>query len=524
MNNFQKAFSILSHLQDAGVRHIVLSPGSRNAPIMIALKHFPNLKIHLQPDERSAAYIAMGISLMTQQHAVCCCTSGTAVANYFPAIIESYYLQAKLVCLTADRPARAVDNRMGQTIRQNGIFGTYAETYNIEENEWVDAEKMAHLLEHNQPAHINIAFEEPLYLDDDLPINISKLSVKDSDDRLTEFEQASFILSQCSNPLLLIGQMESNAELSEEIKQWVDLGIEVAGEPLCNIPGVNSHLDLFLQKSQPYWDCVISIGRDWVSKRVKQAFDCPIVHIEKGDHAPQQFGKISLHLRCSPVVGLHKLRPTLGKIRAGNTLSNWNTRTQSLLNAQKKDWSDFTAIQHFINSIPANSVVHLGNSSAVRYAMLFPRMDVEWFSNRGTAGIDGSLSTAIGQALSTTKQVYCLLGDISLFYDSNALWVKPENLSVLVINNAKGHIFELIAGPEQQAHIAQWQQSPHNLNLTALSQAFGWSHFVANTAEEIDSALTQRVKGPKVIEIVTRDCRNAEIFKEVIREIAENQE
>jgi 2-succinyl-5-enolpyruvyl-6-hydroxy-3-cyclohexene-1-carboxylate synthase len=522
MNNFQRAFSILSYLQDAGVRHMVLSPGSRNAPIMIALKHFPNIKVHLQPDERSAAYIAMGISLMTQQYAVCCCTSGTAVANYYPAIIESYYLQAKLICLTADRPAKAVDNRMGQTIRQNGIFGTYAETYNIEENQLVDAEKIAQVLGRNQPAHINIAFEEPLYLDDAAPINIPKLPARDSDDCLAQFEQASFILSQCTRPLVLIGQIETNAELSKEIEQWIALGVEVAGEPLCNIPGVISHLDLFLQKNQPYWDCVISIGRDWVSKRIKQAFDCPIIHIEKGLHAPQQFGKISAHLRCSAVIGLQQLRTKIGTLHSENTLGTWNAQIQNLLNAQKKDWSDFTAIQHLINAIPANSVVHLGNSSAVRYAMLFPRMDVEWFSNRGTAGIDGSLSTAIGQALSTNKQVYCLLGDISLFYDSNALWVKPENLCVLVINNAIGHIFELIAGPEQQPHIAEWQQSPHSLNLAALSQAFGWRHFEANNPEEITAALTQSVKGPKVIEIITRDCRNAEIFKEVIRELTKH--
>jgi 2-succinyl-5-enolpyruvyl-6-hydroxy-3-cyclohexene-1-carboxylate synthase len=516
MTNFQRAYAVLKVLSKAGMRHLVLSPGSRNAPLMIALKHFPEIHVHLQPDERSAAYIAMGLSSISGAPAACCCTSGTAAANFLPAVIESHYMQIPLVCITADRPLESVDMRTGQTIRQRGLFGDYALQYFNECDEAVDTAALLYHLQKNTPLQINLAFAEPLYLEDALPdVKLDDLTFEKNVPPISD--EVIALLNRAKKPLLIIGQMEVNEQMQTELTNWISAGFDLIGEPLSNINGIVHHYDLWLKNHEVEHDLVISMGRDWVSKRIKGAFNVPIIHIEEIEICPEPFGKLTHHIKANPLDMLPLLREKIPVPREKSPLQEWNRETQEYLNTVRATWSDFSAIRSVVQSIPQGSILHCGNSSTVRYAMLFAREDLQWYANRGTAGIDGSVSTAIGQALGTDKEVVCLVGDLSFFYDSNALWQKPNNLSIVVINNGRGHIFQLIKGPETTPQIADWQQSAHDIDFSKLAAAFGWEYELVKNEEGIHALWPKKSTRARIIEVYTAEADNAAIFQKLLK-------
>ncbi|MCC5918233.1 MAG: 2-succinyl-5-enolpyruvyl-6-hydroxy-3-cyclohexene-1-carboxylic-acid synthase [Cryomorphaceae bacterium] len=508
MSSVQRAYRILQILQQRGVSHLVMSPGSRNAPFMIALKKIPEISVHLQPDERSAGYTAMGIALASGKPVVACCTSGTAAANYLPSVVESYYQKVPLICLTADRPKEAVGQRNGQTIEQRNLYGIYIR-YKIDleiEND-VDfiTDSLKAVLNQNLlgPVHLNVAFKEPLYGDD---INLEKPNVTFCPQPTNVVSReillsAKKLIRKSRRPLLLLGQMEPDGKVQAAVETWMRAGGQVAGEWLCNIQGsdIIRNIDVLLGCGEFNPDLLVSIGRDWVSKKIKGAFEgIPIIHIEEIDHAPEPFGSISIHVKSQPssvLIALVEEFEAIEKVGWKVMESNFEDERKH----ESSSWCDLTAIQTIMRFSPA--VMHLGNSSVIRYAQLATLSNKVIYANRGTAGIDGTLSTAIGQAIAHNSDFLCLLGDVSFFYDSNALWLagSVRQIKIVVINNGGGHIFSVISGPEQHPEIADWQQSPTNYEIGLVAKSFGFTHTVVVDELSLTQALS--LKGHVFIEV-----------------------
>ncbi len=516
MTTFERAFLVLNALCLRGVRHMLLSPGSRNAPFMLALSHFPEIAVTLQPDERSAAYTAMGVAQATNRPVVVCCTSGTAAANYLPAVVEAHYMRIPLVLLTADRPADAVDQRRGQTIRQPSLFGDYPKQSVCFTDDSLDDTLLQHIAfcANDGPIHINLPLREPLY--ETSAVERTAITAPASTKKTlaaVPSEAISFI-GQSKRILLLVGQMEPNAALQEELAHWKAAGVMVAAEATANISAdlAMQHVDRWCRDADFAPDLLVSVGRDWVSKAIKNRFECPIIHVEDTASAPNAFGEVRVHLHTGAVEGLSMLRRYVANQDTAYS-ERWyraDKERQEAIGSRSFPWSDFTAIRQCMQSIHDDEFLHLGNSSAVRYGLLSPRGNYPVFSNRGTAGIDGSLSASVGQAIGLKRRGWCVMGDVSFFYDHNALWIGHPQCTPVVINNGGGHIFQLIDGPNKQPHIAEWQQSPSSMSIEHISGAFGFVHHLVQDEAGLMSAM-QSVRDSSekcVIEIVT-DVRNS---------------
>jgi 2-succinyl-5-enolpyruvyl-6-hydroxy-3-cyclohexene-1-carboxylate synthase len=511
MTTFERAFTVLNALMQRGVKHMLLSPGSRNASLMLALSHFPEINVVLQPDERSAAYTAMGLAQATQTPVVVCCTSGTAAANYFPAVVEAHYMRTPLVLLTADRPSDAVDQRRGQTIRQPNLYGDYPLSTICFSDDTLDDKLLLQIATcpNDGPTHINLPLSEPLY--DTSEVQRKALSVPPPNDICVPSPppEATSLMGKSARILLLIGQMEPNESLLTELEQWQNKGVLMAAEATANVPSdmAIQHLDTWCRNPEFTPDLVVSVGRDWVSKVIKNRFTCPIIHIEDISNAPHAYGNVSVHFRIDPVMGLATLRPQIPPQQT-EFVRRWqqaDAARQEDLRTRTLPWSDFTAIRHCMQHITDDAFLHLGNSSAVRYGLLSPRGKYPIYSNRGTAGIDGSLSAAMGQTIGLNRHGWCILGDVSFFYDHNAMWLKHPRCTPVVINNGGGHIFQLIDGPNRQPHIAEWQQSPTTMSIEHIARAFGYVHHRVEDEAGLVAAMqaARESSEPSVIEVVT---------------------
>lgn len=520
MTSFYRACLLINALCDRGVRHMVLSPGSRNAPIMTALSHFPEIQVTLQPDERSAAYTAMGIAQATQLPVVVCCTSGTAAANHLPAVIEAHYMQVPLIVLTADRPSSAVDQRRGQTIRQPFLFGSYPLcSVNFSDDD-LDADLLhrIRISPDNGPTHINLPLREPLYESADYKREHVQINAADSI-ALAPPKTAIDVLRAAKHPLVLIGQMHPSAALAEELRHWREANVLMAAEATANVPRsfAMQHIDRWCRDDAFQPDLLIAIGRDWVSKVIKNRFDCPVIHIEDIPKAPEPFAAVTVHYRTDAVNGLQQLRPHLSSLD-DQFFADWfamDAQRQQMLYVQEYPWSDFVAIRCIMQEINDDECLHLGNSSAVRYGLLSPRGNYPVFSNRGTAGIDGSLSAAMGQAIGSRARTWCVLGDVSFFYDHNAMWLKHLHCIPVVINNGGGHIFQLIDGPHKQPHIAEWQQSPTTFSVVHMAKAFGYGYLKADSEASLKAAITsvRNASTPQLIEVFTDAELSVKVWK-----------
>jgi 2-succinyl-5-enolpyruvyl-6-hydroxy-3-cyclohexene-1-carboxylate synthase len=525
MNAYSSAHITIEALRQYGINTVVLSPGSRNAPLMVALEKNMHFQVYLQPDERAAAYTALGLAIASKKPVAVCCTSGTATANYLPAVVEAFYQNVPLVCLTADRPKLSVDNRTGQTIRQRDIFGDYIWRKALLETE-DDLSSLADKLQKalsgllSGPVHINLAMTEPLYETGSEPEYVFSTKKQAEQSAPPVPQQAIGMLRNAHKPLLLIGQLEPDVQMQEVVDQWIAAGGIAAGEMISNIshPELIRHLDMLIKDDRIHPDLLITIGRDWVSKRVKGRFSASVIHIENLHYLPQPFGEVGVHIKADPVTVLPELIPHIK--RRDRRLAEQDHIYREKFEKEAVPWSDFSAVRAFMRFLPEKAVLHLGNSSAIRYAMLFDAKGRAVYSNRGTAGIDGSLSSAVGQAICHTVPTFCLLGDVSLFYDSNAMWLGTSvpQCKIVVINNGGGHIFQLIDGPEQQPQIAGWQQSPSRFSIEQLCRSFGYSYLSAESPDEIREAMQQmnNTNIPQLLEVITDGEKSAEVFRNLM--------
>lgn len=532
------------------IKEVVISPGSRNAPLTIGFSQTTNVNTYSVVDERCAAFVALGMAQNTLNATGVVCTSGSALLNYYPAVAEAFYGNIPLVVISADRPKHMIDIGDGQTIRQEGVFKNHilfeANLTSIQTD--VDRAYNKQLLfeaiktanEKKGPVHINVPFEEPLYnVVNDLITypaiqSLETQILEEKPINIEHLEPVAEVWNQATKKIVLIGVHQPSELLQVQINHLLkDPSVLVLTETTSNINHKNTinSIDQFLagftEDDKAFYqpDVLFSLGGMVVSKRIKQylrVFQPKqhfVIHPTKGYDT---FGcltkcfKVSTELFFSQFFWLTK-----------HVESNFQSKGLKAKELNKKvhqqfmatvEYSDFKVFDLINKSLPLISVLQLSNSATIRYAQLFDIDDkISVFCNRGTSGIDGSTSTAIGYAIKSSKQVTLVTGDLSFLYDSNALWNNyiPINFRIIIVNNNGGGIFKILPGPKQTSALSYFE-TPHGHTAENLAKMYGFDYIKSTDIESTKNELLtfyQVSNQPKILEIFTPSMDNDKVLK-----------
>ncbi len=539
------------------ITDIVISPGSRNGAIVQTISNDSRFRCFAIVDERSAAYFALGRAQATKKPVALLCTSGTATLNYSPAIAEAYYQEVPLVILTTDRPPELINQLEAQCINQSNIYSNFVVAQcNLPVHEgkndlaWANRELnivLNTVTEQQRPVHINIPLNEPLYKleNEQLDLlgvrNIRKAQLK-SELSLEKLEILLNKLNQSEEIMILVGQMPPIEGLSQLIDVFADaLGAVIIAEPLANIHCENSieNFDSILASAnEDIWnnyrpDILITLGKQTVSKRMKELLRThpPFEHwhISATGNYADTYQRLSELLPCSEKLFFEQMLGAFYDVKMELRMqtkyrSLWQNHAITVDNKYQNftsnlPYSDLYAYKQIGEHMPHEAVIHLGNSTAVRYSILTKIKANEYYANRGTSGIDGSLSTAVGFALASNKLSVAILGDLSFFYDSNALWNSslPDNLRIIVVNNGGGAIFGLINGPKQTSAFEQHFKAAHKYKAEGIAESFKVEYAKAESKTELNEALLQlfRAKQTMLLEIFTNEEESAQVYSKL---------
>ena len=537
------AQSIIEIMYVKKIRHIVISPGSRNAPLTIGFVNNSNFKCYSVADERSAGFFALGIAQQLQEPVVLVCTSGSALLNYYPAFSEAFYSQIPLIVLSADRPLDKIDIGDGQTIRQQNVFINHS-LYNAnlsedasDSNDFLINEAINKAVFLKGPTHINAPFEEPLYQTTSIRSVNPKIYNQTTDETAIDYANLSnftSIWNAAKRKLLLIGVNQVGAlpqELLEKIA--ADGSIVVLTETTSNLhhPTFINTIDTLITpfSNQDFIDfrpnLLVTFGGMLVSKRIKTLLrNYPPEHHWHIDElrAYNTFGCLNHHFITNPTNFFTNFLPTTAP-----TSSNYYQKTaqinsdrikKSTAYLDKIRFSDLKVFSIILSKLNKNSQLQISNSSAIRYAQLIEiDSSIEVFSNRGTSGIDGSTSTAIGAAVASSKQTTFITGDVGFFYDNNALWNNyiPKNFKIILINNGGGGIFRILPGHDETPVFNTFFETSHQLTAAHLAQMHHFCYLKASSENELESAITALFKNneqPTLLEIFTPTVCNDSIL------------
>ena len=563
------AQQLVLSLKAKGINNIVISPGSRNAPLTLGFSKNSFFKCFSIVDERCAAFFALGMARQLREPVAVVCTSGSALLNYYPAIAEAFYSEIPLIVISADRPPYKIDVGDGQTIRQPYVFKDHIGyettlkldvTHSTEVIKEFDESLLSHSQEEieqynsteilnalhiayseNLPVHINIPFEEPLYGQTDKPsvnvlVPVEELIGTDTSSDY-DLEEYASIWSSSTRKMILIG-VNPPDDLSKDVldKLALDPTVLVFTETTSNIhdsrffPSIDSIIapieqspqkEKLFRELQP--DILITLGGLIVSKKIKAFLRKykPKHHWHVGkNRANNTFFCLSKHFNCEPDTFLQNLPFLAGKegYRQQWDIVKQNYQDKREVYLDKIGFSDFWAFNQIQKSIPNSYQVHLANSSTVRYSQLFPmNQTLEVFCNRGTSGIDGSTSTAVGASIYPPHPTILITGDLSFFYDSNGLWFEGirKDFRIILINNSGGGIFRILPGSEATKEFESYFETIHDLTAENLAKMYDFQYEKAVDKKELKEQLEHFYldsNNPKILEIFTPRLENDKIL------------
>jgi 2-succinyl-5-enolpyruvyl-6-hydroxy-3-cyclohexene-1-carboxylate synthase len=562
------AQSIVALCVAKNINHVVISPGSRNAPLTIGFTHHPEITAYSIVDERCAAFFALGMAQQLQQPVAVVCTSGSALVNYYPAVVEAFYSDIPLVVISADRPIERIDIGDGQTIRQKNVFENHilysANLYSevLEETESSNKnirKKQLESQKHNEreinlalnkaienkgPVHINVPFYEPLYEITETNLVNPLQILPDIRERIyteNELQPYADLWNQAKRKMIIVGVAQPNSVEQQFLDAFAkDPSVLVLTETTSNLhhPEFFTQIDTLIgpiekvsnpkeqfELLQP--DILLTFGGMIVSKKIKSFLR---------DYQPKQhwhvdtkkayntFFCLNKHFETSPNSFFKVFLPCLKPIDS-DYAAHWknirkNLETRHDLYVDEIPYSDFKVMQAIVPAVPKSNNVQLGNSSTVRYAQLFKWDNSQKiFCNRGTSGIDGSVSTAAGAAVTNRKPTLLICGDLSLFYDSNGLWNNyiPSNFRIIVLNNEGGGIFRILPGNKNSENFDTYFETIHQLSAKPLCEMHDFEYTSAKTSEELSDKLSNFFNAsekPRLLEIFTPRKINDEVLLE----------
>lgn len=530
---------LVYRLWKTGMRNVVLSPGSRSAPLVQEFSNYSDIEKHVLFDERSAGYFALGLAQQIRKPVAVFCTSGTAVLNLAPAVCEAYYQHIPLIILTADRPAELIGKGENQAINQVNAFQNYiAASYNLEE-EFTDWNRVD-LMSNYAPIHINLPLREPLYKTADelsgkpfLNVTVPKSGALLKQDKQTISE----VWQTKKRKLIICGKAHFQAAKLRYLKLVNEQDdVVVLREPISNTPIENSIFNIDktiagIQNASDFeLDLVVTIGRQFTSKRLRtflrQNENLLHWHISFQGENWNTWEREFKVWQCTDVDFLRAVANM--KSEDSDWKKLWLTQQaevspslgEMFTFSEGKGLVDFSIYQMLAKHIPQNTIVQWGNSSPVRYASFFEYAEnTEHFANRGTSGIDGCVSTAMGCAVANPdKQVLLVIGDISFFYDSNALFYQPlpQNLKIIVVNNSGGNIFRLIDGQNDERLMQEYFETRHHHSVKHIAALFNVAYSFCDRAESAEYVIQTFLasSGIGILELHTNGDESAKTYRQ----------
>jgi 2-succinyl-5-enolpyruvyl-6-hydroxy-3-cyclohexene-1-carboxylate synthase len=531
------AQAVIEIFRQKEIQHIVISPGSRNAPLTMGFTNQEGFTCYSIADERCAAFFALGLAQQLQKPVAVVCTSGSAVLNYYPAVAEAYYSQIPLLIVSADRPKSKIDIGDGQTIRQENVFANHIVfSANLTENASVQNDNLIvsaieTAILQKGPVHINVPFEEPLYetlLEPTYVPKVTSSAIKDAEFTL----DAKFISEwqSAKKKLILVGELLPNAIEQKYIDSLAeDKSVLVLLEKTSNlhhssfIDRIDTLVSTFSEEEklnfQP--DILLTFGGMVVSKRIKSLLRNyqPTQHWHIDEiRAYDTFGCLSQHFKTNSTSFLSQLLAENNVVESkyqNDFQSIWQDR---LVKHQKYmseiPFSDFKVFDILSRNLPENIQLQVSNSSPIRYLQLVNcNKKIEVFCNRGTSGIDGSTSTAIGASVANKKPTIFITGDISFLYDSNALWNNyiPKNFKIILINNSGGGIFRILPGHQETETFNTFFETSHQLTAEHLSKMYLFEYTSVQNENDLHSVWDSFISNdnkPSILEIFTPEKIN----------------
>ena len=560
---------------------VVISPGSRNVPLAIGFASNKKFKCYSIVDERSAAFFALGLSQKSKKPTILICTSGSALLNYYPAVAEAYYSEIPLIILSADRPEYKINIGDGQTINQSNVFEknilysnslkqdcSHATEEIIKSNlqkivndkaDYSKIEKLQKSIQKNneeiieiafnlsinkmQPVHLNVPMEEPLYEFNDSPsISVKVKKKPEKKLSLTDLDNFYKAINKASKIMILIGVSDGNI-LSKKSIQKINScsSIIVMKEHTSNVFNesfisnidrligpieLQSNSDSLFDELSP--EIVISLGGMIVSKKIKSFLR---------NYKPRKHFHIGNNIsKDSFYSGVEHINTTANKFFENIDLNKsdskyfekWNQLDYSKLDLHNRymkviNFSDLKVFEILTNWIPKKYNIQVANSTPIRYFQLFDLKNKNMmFANRGTSGIDGSTSTAIGSSVQNDSPVLLVTGDLSFFYDVNALWNNhiPKNFRIIIINNSGGGIFKILPGFKENNLFSEFIETQHNLSARLVAKMFNFNYTRVSTKFGLNLYLRtffKNSKKPKILEIKTSSVKSTKILKEYFR-------
>lgn len=564
---------VIQHCKSKGIKNIIISPGSRNAPLTIGFTEDSFFKCFSIVDERCAAFFALGIAQQSLEPVAVVCTSGSALLNYYPAIAEAFYSDIPLVVISADRPIYKIDVGDGQTIRQDNVFHRHiGYSANLKQDlnhatdrikrykpKWLSGKNSATAQQEIEaynnselntafnlaitsklPVHVNVRLEEPLY--DKITQASVQALVKPPKLPLTQaidYDHFAKLWNGSTRKLVLVGVNWPNTIDQEVLDKLAnDDSVIVLTETTSNLhhknffPSIDSLLApieqlensaTFFKKLRP--EILVTFGGLVVSKKIKGFLRefTPDQHWHIDPiRAFDTFFCLSSHFKCKASSFLNELLARSKKTESGY-YKFWSNIKEAYELKRKQylaeiPFSDMQAFNCVIEHIPANSQLQLANSSIVRYAQLYDLpSSIKVFCNRGTSGIDGSVSTAIGASIYDSESTILITGDLSFFYDSNALWnhYVKSNFKIVLINNGGGGIFRILPGKENSKNFQKYFETTHDYSAEHLCEMYDFQYDCVSELARLHKILPNFYKNdnrPKLLEIRTPRTLNNKIL------------
>lgn len=552
----KNVLQLVSLLKKAGIQDYILCPGSRNIPLVQSLVCVKGFRCISVTDERSAGFYAIGLIQALGRPVAVCCTSGSAVLNLHPAVCEAFYQQLPLLLLTADRPVEWIGQMDGQTLPQGEAFSSLVRKCVL----------LPEVKDEIEGWHCNRLINEALYalnypqrgpVQIDIPIGEPFFDFSETElpeERLVEHYQTTSIsipaaliqkLNQSERTVLIIGQRSYQEEnIDDLIYSCYDKGIVVMHEHLANIQTDDEsltlrHFDELLAIESVERDTffhphlVIYIGGHIVSKRLKHWLRTyppkEVWWVTTDNSMPDTFQHLTATIQCSSPYQF--LQQAVEQISCSENRRSYITHwkmAETRLRFFKKEifkergFCDITILQNFVtqlrnatfNTAPS---IQVANSSMVRNLQLLDfSSDIRILCNRGVNGIEGSLSTAVGYSLVNKGLTFCLIGDLSFFYDLNALWHRPlpSSLRILLLNNGNGQIFHQL--PHLQSpYLKSYISAAHTFHAEGWAKDAGLSYFQCDNNEKLERIwsrfFSENEDRAILVEVVT-DSQTDEIF------------
>jgi 2-succinyl-5-enolpyruvyl-6-hydroxy-3-cyclohexene-1-carboxylate synthase len=508
---------VVRQIIEAGITDVVISPGSRNAPLSLAFFEASQeglIKIHVRIDERTAAFFALGIIKSTGRPVPVVCTSGTAVANYHPAVLEASHTNAPLMVLTADRPAMLRKTGANQTTEQARIFGKAVRYFADIDGPVYPMELPLDSLR-TGPIHLNLQFDEPL-LSDDSSDWLSQISVAPKE--FVPRTKPGTLRLVGARGVVVVGHDRGGLTV-EEVTQFTKiLGWPVVAEDPLSFPDAIAHASIFLIspeiRSTLIPQSVLVIGRTTLSRSINAFIkSSPITYV-----VDQRLATVDSDRQADR--RFTELPDLQGVIQSDEWIAKWNKvseRAQKLIGSLD-GWSEAVIARTIAATIPNGTALFVSSSRPIRDLEGFahPRGGVHTFANRGLAGIDGNISTALGVAYGH-KATIAVLGDLSFLHDLTGLVNKELiNCRFIVINNDGGGIFSTLP----QRGVKGFETvfgTPHGLNPAAIAQAMGVDAKEIRSLKELEAEIKAPISGVSVVvcDVPDRES-NADNLKKIV--------